>query len=84
MIKFNRAVWRIMPMTLRYYSINKMCEKYGCTIFKYPYIPKAHEVDVWYKSGGEIVGYVGSVNPRDYWENIENTVISYSVIRMFQ
>ena len=73
-----------MPMILRYYFINKMCGKYGLTIFKYPYIPKAHEVDVWYKSGGEIVGYVGSVNPRDYWENIENTVISYSVIRTFQ
>ena len=83
-MKINRAVWRIMPMILRYYSINKMCEKYGCTIFVFPHRSRAHEVDVWYKMDGGMWGCVGSVNPRDYWENIENTVISYSVIGMFQ
>lgn len=73
-----------MPLPLRYHLINRMCGRYGCTIRKSPYKVRDFAVDVWYRPRGEIVGYAGSVNPRDYWENIENAVISYSVTRTFQ
>ena len=84
MTKFNRAVWRIMPTFLRYYFLEKLCERNSCTIFKRECRRYEHEVDVWYMSGEGIVGYVGSVHIRDYWENIEKAVISYSIIGTFR
>jgi hypothetical protein len=73
-----------MPTPLRYYFLEKLCEKNSCTIFKSEGRRYGHEVDVWYKSGGDIVGYVGSIHIRDYWENIEKAVISYSIIGTFR
>jgi hypothetical protein len=73
-----------MPMPLRHHLINRMCGKYGCTIWISPYTFDDFAVGEWYISGEGITGYVESVNPRDYWENIEKAVISYSVTRTFQ
>ncbi len=72
-----------MPMALRYYFLEKLCEKNSCTIFKRE-CRGYEKVDVWYRSGEGIVWYVGSVHIRDYWENIEKAVISYSIIGTFQ
>lgn len=82
--RLTRWVWRIMPTALRYYFLEKLCERNSCTIFKSERRRYEHEVDVWYISGGDIVGYVGSINPFDDWENIEKSVLEYSVISTFR
>lgn len=84
MTKFNRAVWRIMPTFLRYYFLEKLCERNSCTIFPTQCRRYEHCVNVWYRSGEGRGWYVGSVHISDYWENIEKAVISYSIIGTFR
>lgn len=72
-----------MPTDLRYYFINRMCRKYGCTIWKYPFYPGTFVADVWYECEGGS-RWVGAVHPRDYWENIERAVVEYSMIGTFR
>lgn len=83
MTKFSRAVWSIIPPILRKYFIGRICEKYNCQISIY--CP-------WWSYSKCYVSYIPNtdptalcvVNPRQYPEIIEKTIMEFSVVETFR
>jgi hypothetical protein len=83
MTRFNRAVWRIMPPILRKYYIGLICKRYNCKVSIY--CP-------WWSYGKCYVYYTLNtdptalcvVNPRQYPEVIEKTIMEFSVVETFR
>ena len=83
MTRFNRAVWRIMPPILRKYFIGRMCEMYNCKIVVLP-DRGGGSWYAWYVATDSFEYKLFLIDPHRYPEDIEKTILEFSVVETFR
>lgn len=74
-----------MPPILRKYFIGRICEKYNCEVYIY-FVWRSNEpCYVSYTGSGKwLEGKLCVVNPRQYPEVIEKTIMEFSLVETFR